>query len=84
MKTPTFYVKAIWAAEDSVWISESDIRGLVIETSDLATFEEVMLDVVPDLLIANHPEDIELTPEGTLKAMPTIVWHRPEEVRTAA
>ena len=84
MKTPTFTVKAIWDAEYSVWTSESDICGLTIETPDLDTFEEVMLDVIPDLLIYNHRDQIELTDEGTLKAMPTVIWHRPAEVPQAA
>ena len=84
MKTPTFYVKAIWDPEVSVWISDSDIGGLTIETPNLETFEEVMLDVIPDLLIYNHRDQIELTEDGTLKAIPTIIWHRPAEVPQAA
>ena len=48
-----FYVKAIWDPEPGVWISESDIPGLVIETETLAEFEEVMDALAPEMLAEN-------------------------------
>ncbi len=47
------YVQAIWDEEAGVYISESNIPGMFIQTETLGLFEEVMLDVVPDLIEAN-------------------------------
>jgi hypothetical protein len=49
----SFFVRALWDAEDSVWTSESDIPGLFIETASLAEFEELAREFAPDLLASN-------------------------------
>jgi hypothetical protein len=49
----SYYVKAMWDPEASVWISETDIPGLVIETETLAEFEAVMVELAPEILAAN-------------------------------
>ncbi len=49
----TFYVKAIWDPEAKVWCSESDIPGLVIETTTLAEFESLALQFAAELLAEN-------------------------------
>ena len=49
----SFYVKAVWDAEPGVWISESDIPGLVIEADTLAEFEELMDALAPEMLADN-------------------------------
>ena len=52
----SYYVKALWDPEVSVWTSESDIPGLVIEAETLAEFESLMSELAPEMLAAN--EDI--------------------------
>jgi len=49
----SFYVKAIWDAETSVWYSESDIPGLVLETATLAEFESLARHFAAELLAEN-------------------------------
>lgn len=58
MKT-SYYVAAIWDSEASVWISDSNIPGLVIEADTLAEFEQLMAELAPQMLAAN--EDIHNT-----------------------
>ena len=50
----SYYVKAIWDPEASVWISETDIPGLVIEADTLAEFEAAMVELTPEMLAANQ------------------------------
>ena len=50
----SYYVAAAWDAEAGVWISESNIPGLVIETDTLAEFEDLMNTLAPELLAANE------------------------------
>ena len=50
----SYYVKAIWDPEASIWISETDIPGLVIETETLAEFEAMMVELAPEVLAANQ------------------------------
>jgi hypothetical protein len=47
------YVAAVWDAEASVWISESNIAGLVVETSSLPEFFEVASALARELLAEN-------------------------------
>lgn len=49
----TYFVRASWDDEASVWISESDIPGLVIEADDLAQFEQLMAQLAPEMLADN-------------------------------
>jgi hypothetical protein len=46
-------VRAIWDPEASVWISETDIPGLVIEANTLAEFESLMDELAPEMLALN-------------------------------
>lgn len=48
-----FYVKAFWDPEASVWCSESDIPGLVLQTDTLEEFEDLIRHFAPDLLASN-------------------------------
>jgi hypothetical protein len=49
----SFFVKALWDAEASVWFSESDIPGLVLQTDTLEEFEDLIRHFAPDLLASN-------------------------------
>ena len=51
-----YYVEALWDPEASVWYSESNIPGLVIEASSVAEFERLMDELAPEMLAVN--EDI--------------------------
>ena len=53
----TFWVRARWDSEAQVYWSESDIRGLHIEAATLDEFQDVLREVVPDLIAANHGEE---------------------------
>lgn len=49
-----YYVAARWDAEASVWLSDSNIPGLVIEADTLAEFERLMDELAPEMLAANE------------------------------
>lgn len=51
---PAYFVKAIWDAQASVWTSQSDIPGLVIEADTLAEFEAIMMVLAPEMLAENE------------------------------
>lgn len=51
--TEPFYVKAIWDPEAAVWVSESNILGLVVKTATLAEFEAMARQFAPELLAEN-------------------------------
>ena len=52
----SYFVRAVWDPEASVWVSETDIPGLVIEASTLTEFEVLVWDLAPELLADNEPE----------------------------
>ena len=49
----TFHVRALWDAEASVWYSETDIPGLVLQADTLSEFEDLIRHFAPDLLASN-------------------------------
>ena len=51
--TQSFYVKAIWDAEASVWCSESNIPGLFLQADTLEEFQDLIRHFGPDLLAEN-------------------------------
>jgi hypothetical protein len=50
----TFHVEARWDSEAKVWVSKSDVPGLVIETATLAEFEALIRALAPELLADNE------------------------------
>lgn len=50
----SYYVKALWDAEACVWVSETDIPGLVIEADTLGEFEQLMNELAPEMLAENE------------------------------
>lgn len=73
-----FNVSAHWDDEAQVYYSESDIVGLHIEAPDLDTFEDVLMDVAPGLIVANHMAPEALKGGRPEELIPAIVWRRPE------
>jgi hypothetical protein len=51
---PSYFVRAVWDPEASVWISQSDIPGLVIEANTLTEFESLIWELAPEMLAANE------------------------------
>lgn len=49
----TYFVRAVWDPEASVWISETDIPGLVIEANTLTEFESLVFELAAEMLAAN-------------------------------
>ena len=65
---PSYFVAAVWDAEASVWGSETDIPGPVIEADTLAGFEQSMNGLAPEMLAANeHLHDRRATIEFLVK-----------------
>ncbi|KPA99979.1 hypothetical protein SU32_16390 [Ahrensia marina] len=74
----TFSVKALWDEEAQVFISESDILGLHIESDTIEEFEDIMHDVAIELIIQNHLSAPDLASRSIKDLVPAILWQRPE------
>ena len=48
-----YHVQANWDAEAGVWVSQSNIPGLVVEAATLAEFVELVETLAPELLADN-------------------------------
>lgn len=48
-----YHVQADWDAEAEVWVSSSNIPGLVIEAATLPEFVELVQALAPELLADN-------------------------------
>jgi hypothetical protein len=77
MARESFYVTARWDAEAGVFVSESNIKGLHIETASLQTFEEVMFDAAPELILSNHVSDADFAKIPLKDLLPHWVWRPP-------
>jgi hypothetical protein len=80
MTKRTFTVTAHWDSEAQIYYSESDIVGLHIEAATLEEFEELLMELGPELALSNHllrPENASAT---LAEMIPTIIWKRPAEM----
>ena len=68
-----YFVTALWDADAQVFYSESDIEGLHIEADTMEEFEAVMVDLAPDLIIANHLSPDEMVEVPLRELIPSIV-----------
>jgi hypothetical protein len=50
-----FVVAAKWDADAGVYYSETDISGLHIEAETLDEFGEILRELAPEMIEANHP-----------------------------
>lgn len=70
MKT-AYHVRADWDAEAKVWVSSSNIPGLVVEAETLEEFIELVRNLAPELLSENAgvsgPVPVELKASGVLE-----------------
>jgi hypothetical protein len=65
-----FHVDARWDPEAKVWVSSSDVPGLVIETATLAEFEALLRELVPGMLADrgdDGPVSVEWSASGTFE-----------------
>ena len=65
----TYHVEALWDPEAKVWVSSSDVPGLVIETAALGEFEALMRDLAPQLIAVNDGPDIDASIEWTSRGL---------------
>ncbi|MEM9422995.1 MAG: DUF1902 domain-containing protein [Pseudomonadota bacterium] len=74
MNKRTFYIKAIWDEEASIFVSESDIIGLHIEASSIEEFEEVMWESATEIIVENHIKPQEFEQKELRDLIPGIVF----------
>jgi len=68
-----FFVKAVWAEEAKVFCSDSDIVGLHIEAETIEEFREILVDVAPELILANHVTNDDLLTKPLRELVP-VIW----------
>ena len=68
-----FFVKAVWDKEAKVFYSDSDIVGLHIEAETLEEFRNVLLDIAPELILANHVTNDDLLTKSLRELVP-VIW----------
>jgi Domain of unknown function (DUF1902) len=51
-----FFVTALWDADAGVFVSTSDIPGLVVEAETFDAFVELVHALAPEVIAANLPE----------------------------
>ena len=76
---PAFEVTAIWDGEANVWVSETNIQGLVIEADTLEEFESLVFALAPEMIRDNHLGPAGLADKPASEVMPTVIWRRPAE-----
>lgn len=77
MTQRTFSVSALWDEEAGVFYSESDIIGLHIEAETVEEFEQLMFELAPELIVANHITRPEQARRSLKDLIPAILWQRP-------
>ncbi len=75
-----FTVRAVWDEEAGVFFSESDIDGLHIEAKNLEEFEEIAMELAPDLALANHIFNQNLSKIPLADMIPAISLRLPQEI----
>lgn len=69
----SFYVRALWDDDVKRWYSESDIHGLAIETDTLDEFRDLVAELGPDLVLANHFTHHDLISHSLHEILPAII-----------
>lgn len=72
-----FRVRPVWDSEAGVFVSDSDIIGLHVEATTVGEFEAIVLDVAPDLVLANHRSLDDLVSRPLRDLVPTIIIEMP-------
>jgi hypothetical protein len=71
MSERAYHVEAVWDAEAGVWVSSSNIPGLVVEAATLSEFMDLVSVLAPELLAENlglsGKVPLELRANGTIE-----------------
>ena len=67
----TYYVTPAWE-RNIAYIGQEQHRRMHVEAPTLEEFQEVVLDVAPELIVTNHPGAAAEPPETLL---PTTTWN---------
>ncbi|MEM1086641.1 MAG: DUF1902 domain-containing protein [Pseudomonadota bacterium] len=78
MANRTFFVRAHRDSDAGVWYSESDIKGLVIEAETLEEFEQILMELGPDMILENHTKPEDYARLSLRDLVPAILWQKPE------
>lgn len=73
MTNRSFHVRAVWDPKENLFYSESNIIGLHLEAPTFEEFEEILMDVAPDLIVANHLTAADLAGTPLRDLVPAIV-----------
>ena len=66
-------MNAVWDEEAKVFCSCSDIVGLHIEAETIEEFREVLVDIAPELILANHVSNDDLLTKSLRDLVP-VIW----------
>jgi len=77
MTNRTFKVRPVWDTEAGVYYSDADIIGLHIEAQSFEEFEQLVMELGPELIIANHLSDEDLATTPLRDLVPAILIERP-------
>ena len=69
-----FFVEARWDEEAAVFVADSNIVGLHIEAKTIEAFEETMMELAPELILANHVSPADMAQRPIKAWMPSWVW----------
>ena len=78
MKRRVFSVEALWDEEAKVFYSQSDIDGLHIEAKSLKEFEKIVMDLAPDLILANHFSQRDISSSSLTDLIPAFSLRVPQ------
>jgi hypothetical protein len=84
MKPLEFYVRAVRDAEAGVWVSESDIIGLHVESATLEEFEAAAAELGPQLIVENHITKKDLAQRSLSELIPWIKFRARQSGGAAA
>lgn len=85
MARRSFSVRVEWDEDAGVYyVAESDIVGLHVEAATLDEFEALLMEVGPELVVANHLSKADLETGDVADLIPAIIWRRPEKNAAAA
>ena len=83
MTKRTFKVSAHWDGEAKVFYSESDIEGLHIEAATIEEFEEILMELGPELALTNHLLKPGAAQATLAELVPAILWQKPQDTTAA-
>jgi len=83
MAKRTFVVTAIWDEEAGVFYSQSDIDGFHIEAATIEEFEALLMEIGPEMALANHLLPGADPHVSLVDLIPAILWQKPQKMAIA-